>query len=505
MKNKISNLFMTIRNNLLDGFKSCNSNEKNYFLIVLLIHIFLLLCPLETVWEICFCFGIQMLILFGMWVYLFYERKRSFNSPSMYFALACLICWYGQVIIRGFNFIDSGLLDIDNFDPIKLKETCIFLSVGFFVMLIGILIFTKEDTVLNNHKDKSIIRNEKLHKSMTLVAISMVLFSFPFYFYDLITNTISALKYGYDSLYGNVDSSAILNIISNIKMFFWPGMIILVLSNKTNKRIIITALIVALISIILNLVCGTRSNAITISLVIIWIYLYEYGSLNLKKIILLVVVGLISLKIFSVVHDFRILENKSVSSFFDLFINSKENYIVKVFSEFGFNIFSLYHTMDLIPSTQGFAYGYTYFAAIMAIIPKFFMFGFSFTKYAALPDWLKTKLNMGYGPGFSIIAESYYNFGYFGIIVMFIIGIVIGTVFNNTKQGDRRIIKSIIIAILLFSNIFIARDTFLMVFRKAFYTILVPYLMVKLLYFFFEKKKDGKLVSFLDSIYNFII
>lgn len=464
-----------------------------FFICLMLIPLLFIQVKQITILETCQIFGLLSVIFLIYGLFVWYKKNETFNSPSIYFVIASYMCWFGQIVIRGLGFLKNTIIQIDLFDPIKFYNTVVFLMISFNFMFLGIIILSKKRNLNNKIKDYS-IKDENLKKSMTLVALVMILISFFTHYYNLICNMIQTLKYGYASLYENNITSPIYNIFDNIKMFFWPGMIILCMANKNNKKLIKSVFLLAVIDIILCTISGTRSDAIMILITFFWLLTSEFKTINLKQIIIIFILGLIGIKLFTLVFDLRIMQEKSLSKILNLIFHPKTNMFINVLNEFGFNVFSLYYTMQLVPTVDNFGYGYTYFASIMAIIPSFFMGGYSFSDKAALPDWLMKRLDMDYGPGYTIVAESFYNFGYLGFIMMFLIGCLIGAVFNNNQNDDRRIVKSTIIAILLYSNIFIVRDTFLMVFRKFFYLIALPFIIIFLLKYLFDKYSYNRFV-----------
>lgn len=467
-------------------------NKITYPIIsILLLGIFKNFCHFNSISSACTFFAIINILLFLYGLLIWYKEYKTFNSPCIYFVLACFLCWYGQIIVRGFNLLPNSLIEIDLFDVNSFINTGSFLTAGFNLLFSGIIIFYKNNK-LDIDYSKTQIENKNLKIALTFVSLLLIILGIYGHYSELIKNIIQVIKYGYASLYDNKQpTSGLINILTNFKMFFWPGCLMLMISNKNNNKIYKFILFIACLDVVLCMLSGARSDALSLILTLFWLTYSEFKHLNFKKLLMYCLFVLVGIKLFNVINDFRISDDKSIKLFLSLLVSTNSNAIVDFLSEFGFNIFSLHHTMLLIPSTKPYAYGYTYFASIMAVVPSLLMGGYSFSKKAALADWLKNTLNMNYGPGFSILAESYYNFGYFGIVCMFFIGGVIGTVMKNVNNGDKRIVKVIIITILFYSNIFIARDTFLMVFRKATYTIIFPLILA----FLIKKVLDSKTLS----------
>lgn len=86
-------------------------------------------------------------------------------------------------------------------------------------------------------------------------------------------------------------------------------------------------------------------------------------------------------------------------------------------------------TMNVIPADVNYKFGESYLAAIVSMIPANLDPSRTIAlmnRKATLDVWLKDHYGMSYGPGYSILAESYYNFGYAGVFVVFLWGVILG-------------------------------------------------------------------------------
>lgn len=285
---------------------------------------------------------------------------------------------------------------------------------------------------------------------------------------------------------------AVGNILSNLKMFFIPGLLMLLVANKQSKYKRTLIMILPLIAAILFLATGGRAEAIALGVALFWIYKTELKSINIKRFIILILVALLAIKIFNTIAVFRLLDDRSIGTFFELLFlggYSSASGFADILNEFGFNIFSLYHTMTMVPSLQNFSFGYTYTASLLAIVPSLFFGGYSFSDAAALHDWLQDKLSLDYGPGYSIVAESYYNFGWLGFIAVALLGYVFIKMTTNKKiDPSFKSLQNVFIATVLYASLFMARDISLLIFRKYFYMVLIPLLIVMLFYAFKRRK-----------------
>lgn len=428
--------------------------------------------------------GVITLLQFIIFLILFFLKHKTLNKPYLYFLFAAFICWFGQIIVVLFNMHIATQPIIYTFNPRDFFVSLQFASISFFVLsIIGLLFIKKVD--YGNYTKK--ISDPIFKTSLNIVGTGLALIGGFFYTSTQISNLRTSLNYGYSAIFNSGQSSdAVSNIVSNLGMFFIPGVIILFVANKQSKVIRTFLVSVLIASVLVSLSTGGRGGAIALILAMFYLYTSEVQKLSKIKIFFVGIFGFILVKILNAIAEYRTLADRSFDTFIGLVISGNSqggSTLGNILNEFGFNIFSLYHTIKLIPSHQDFAYGYTYLASFMAIIPSYFFGGFSFSSAAALPDWLKNVLGMDYGPGYSIVAESFYNFGWFGIIAMGILGFILLKMLSNNKTNtDLKSLQNGFIAIVLYANLFIARDTSLFVFRKYFYMILIPLFLIMIVY-----------------------
>ena len=90
-------------------------------------------------------------------------------------------------------------------------------------------------------------------------------------------------------------------------------------------------------------------------------------------------------------------------------------------------------------------------------------------------------MNLKYGPGFSIVAEAYINFGWFGILFMIIEGLIFGRILTSS---DRYSIKynpemlSINLTFLVVSTLSATRSSALVFVRSVLYNVVPVYLLI---------------------------
>ncbi|HHY99522.1 MAG TPA: O-antigen polysaccharide polymerase Wzy, partial [Tissierellia bacterium] len=188
------------------------------------------------------------------------------------------------------------------------------------------------------------------------------------------------------------------------------------------------------------------------------------------------------------------MTNRGAADFGKLFIesltNNENNLVISSLLELGGTVYAFILTRRAVPSMEGFHYGLSYLASILMVIPSQLMGGFSFAKYAALDIWLQNIHHMGYGPGFSLTAETYYNFGWVGgILFSFVIGYFFTKMFNlRSKNKNKNEVLRLLSLIFLYNSIIVARFPFHNTVRNILYIYLIPYFLIMLLYN--RKQKD---------------
>ena len=91
--------------------------------------------------------------------------------------------------------------------------------------------------------------------------------------------------------------------------------------------------------------------------------------------------------------------------------------------------------MNLVPSSYPFRYGMSYLVSLISWVPSFFFSGIHpVTKWGELSSWLQTALGMSYGPGYTMVAEAYLNYGEFGYIAMFVEGMIVASVIARVSR-----------------------------------------------------------------------
>ncbi|MGL5634256.1 MAG: O-antigen polysaccharide polymerase Wzy [Sarcina sp.] len=429
-----------------------------------------------------------------IFVYVIVENTildKKFVSALNLFLGISIIFWAGQAILYFCNNLFFAVnskyywMYLSYSESFKLKSQ-IYLSFFILFFYFGKMIFYAYKTRKNLNKKTKEVNYEVYRKSMVIVGLVLMLISAYGYYSSSIHMIILSHSQGYTAIYGDNSHSGVSNIINTIQSFFIPGLILFVSSYKGKFKSL--GVIFALVSILLPMASGARGG--TISAVVAFIYLFY--NLRLKKTnifatIIIVVLGLILITVVSFLSKYRVNPNITFAQYL-----SNYNPFWTFIGNMGFSQFPLVKTMELIPTSYSFRYGLSYLASFVAVIPSILMFGFSMTKEAALSQWLMHTLNMTYGPGYSLVAETYYNFGYFGILFTPILGIVFSKfTFSLNTKVDRILLTVPFVAIFLSIAIMSTRGSVYLLIRNIFYLIIIPKILIYILYK--SKLKKGEM------------
>jgi oligosaccharide repeat unit polymerase len=246
--------------------------------------------------------------------------------------------------------------------------------------------------------------------------------------------------------------------------------------------------------VVANLIIGSRGEAISL-FVIITIFYNDYKKrFEGVKVLRLVGLGLVVMILIPTIATFRSEENKTVGKFFSTMIENvsvgENNFIVKTISELGCTMYAFVLTEEVVPSVVQYKNGESYLASLLMIIPSQLMGGYSFAPKAALDIWLQDVHQLPYGPGFSLLAETYYNFGYIGgVLFAAMLGYIFSKIlsFSSTKKNTNELFR-LLSLIFLYNSMLAARFPFHSTPRNLVYMYIIPYIAINIIYKYLKRR-----------------
>lgn len=252
------------------------------------------------------------------------------------------------------------------------------------------------------------------------------------------------------------------------KQFYFPAAL-LVLCYSKNPKVRKYIYTMYIIECILAIFTGGRTESLVPLLVLI-VYYFQYrdntktswmSKLLLSFLLLIMIVLLVTvaqLRIGNTFNDF------SLKSIYESFVG-----------ELGFNFTTI---LFVIVGTQliGFKYGLTYLNDLVTLIPGAIDPTGIILKLQSLSGatWLQNTYGyqLGFGLGFSIIGEAYFNFGYYGVIAILILGFLVALFQSKSVHLCTNWEKYIQLALLL-GFITVTRRDFYQFLKQIEYSIFV--------------------------------
>jgi oligosaccharide repeat unit polymerase len=371
---------------------------------------------------------LEIYILIESIFWLKFKTSTYINAPSliliaMYFWHFPFVTFFYTIPIGIFSD-DGGILIYGESELIKAIYYCA-LCLNLYVY--GLFYSSKK---IRGHLQKEVypVSNtiKKFGIFITLLSISLVvIFQY--------TDNRYLNSTGYLDLYLNQTDSIISRIYYSMQ-FFIPFFLLMSFGEGRNKFDFLKVTALFLILVILSLFNGDRS--LLFSLIVAYVVGFDSFIKRLSPAILGAAIFVLMI-ISRVITETR---DKSIG-------------FISLLDFDGFNIFDFFHlfweagrvirnvswTMHFMDSDH-YRFGSTYLESILVVIP----FSKNFLQENLLTferpsEWLISRvetLGPGIGLGYSQVAESFLNFGFFGAVLFLVLGYFVGYFyFNFIKNG----------------------------------------------------------------------
>lgn len=367
-------------------------------------------------------------------IYIFYER--TIVSSFIIIFLAFILFQYGMPVLYALDPFYSSSYLTRNFNEELMKQAVLYSVICFQFFAMG--------GIAGDKAKREVSLNKRYLKegNIRFVSISLSVLTGAAAIPYAILNMIAALRYGYASSAANNMITAVGGGVTNAATaVFVPAMLLVMIYSKTKQAGKICAAVLAVFSIIYS-IGGFRSTGLTLMLVVVFYRFIDQGdhtsissAEKRKKAVYLVLILALAAILSICIAYFRGGQK------FDSF--SPFAAIRATIDEMGFSFTSICFTMKYIPQETPYQMGQSYISAIIALIPQHMdPTGLIAEILRNTPErWMAVhtrQLGYNFGLGYSVIAESFYNFGYLGIIAVFIQSYIIKRIVslrivNNTK------------------------------------------------------------------------
>ena len=332
-------------------------------------------------------------------------KKISFIS---FFVILTAIFHCGHVYILGFNI--SGELNL-NFSNYGSQHA----QIGAFrYYLYSQILITFGILICNEFsKNKSNSCNVDMRKSSKI----LILLGFIPRLYVDIIRLIRGLAMGYVGVY----SLYTPQIINTFAFFFDIGVIIALLQYKQSKKGKLL-FIGILFYKCLSMITGSRQENVGFLFIWLFIYFFLIRKVNIRSVLKFLCIFIVGLILIGTIGKTRGNGDFSLNTMMSFIDDTKiTNILGNFLGEFGSAFSSLVVPFQQSPSKVNFGFGKSYIVGLLSIIPLLV------SKFPALANQT-TYVSLYKGTTFfggSMLGESYYNFGWFGLIILFIVGYII--------------------------------------------------------------------------------
>lgn len=426
------------------------------------------------------------LLVFVWSIWSWYKLRRELLCPYIFFLMVAFVFMFGQSMLKTLRIPISGR-DLHQMYPLTIMlRANLFTVLSLLALHIGSLSFCRVKGRDNSDSSKSFIidSSSTTYKAISIVGYCLFFISVGPMLIDLYKKVILVNAFGYRILYEeSLMETGLSKWDSLFTQFFVPSLICLFLSSRKSKAQRSFASCGMVLYSLVYLYLGGRGKAIIVLVTLILMWHYTVNPIKALRALISALFGVLVLSILPVLRQLRNITGKTLEDYIDMFLLSigNENLIVQTLSEMGSSMFPLINVMLLVPDSYPFRFGTSYLYSFTTVIPNLGMWKIHpAVSKANLGIWLKDVLGLSYGPGFSFAAEAYINFGWFGIIVLFILGGFYGWFFSlvDKKQDNPAILVFVFTVFVLVTMI--TRNSFIGTVRAFLYVSLPLYIAIML-------------------------
>ena len=284
---------------------------------------------------------------------------------------------------------------------------------------------------------------------------------------------------GYLGLYDRPAYEVLPSAIRMLAAGLTPGVMFLAAGSQKRRLVLMGLWSIVIAYSGIMIVSGLRREGAPLLITFAWLYHTRIRRLPRTA---LLTAGAALLAVFSIVAITRHSESSWLTTIEDIRASGDalSNPIVAAVAEMGGTLETVTHTIDLFPSTRPFDYGIGYGYTLLTLMPNVGWDTHPAVAHGSYSDWLINTVNpvaalLGGGLGYSFIAESFANFGWYGVVPLLAL-----TGYLLVKMSDWATLTNdparyAAVASFMAFFLFFARAESAMVIRPLVYYSLLPY------------------------------
>lgn len=455
---------------------------------ILILHHFLiftlLLCALlyglkpadadKFIYPLC----IMVVGIFAWCFWSWFNVTRSLLDPYTLFLASTFLFIGSSALLHLFGIGFDDLLGV-HFPADLLATSLYFVAIGIAAFHYGALF------AVSNKKDSCNFKlglkiDEKLNKSINAVGWALIAISLVPFIFFMREQLMVVKESAYQGLFQREAATgygAWQNVISG---FLVPGIFFILIGGVNKRSNRIAATVIMSLYCTLYLYTGSRNKALLPLVVFLWLWGKYVARFKKITIVFIVVVILVAMFfIFPLVKAFRAIPGKRRTTL-EVYLESWQtikNPWIESFKEMGGTFRTVPYTISMIPSDRPYDYGASYLYSLFTIIPNFFWKVHPTIMRGTLSDWLINEVNpyiaaMGGGYGFSFIAETYANFGWYGFIVLLLFGLFLGYLARKVISEENPLLLVFVASFLSQAMFFVRGESALLVRSIVWYALL---------------------------------
>lgn len=445
----------------------------------------------STIYSLCVIFTANFVWSICSWYCL---TGKLFDFYQMFLAAASFFNG-GQFMLELLNLNNKGLLESKFNDELTL-QTLFVVTTSLAALHLGALLaragFQNSNPVIPREA------KEQLAGNLRLVGIGLLAIAIPgaiLVFREVLSVVMTGGYVGIFQQSAQMSFSVLPKVLS---AFVIPGAMFLLAGAEDSHKLKLLAAGTVLWFAGMQFIVGERHNGALALMCLAWMWHRRVNKLNP---VLLLGSGLILLGIvFPMVRAIRDSsgnERASSEQWIESFL-SVENPAVSAIHEMGGSVYTLAHTMTIVPSLRGYDYGASYGYALLTLVPNLF-WDLHPSIAAGIPgEWISWEIEpwaaaRGIGMGYSFIAEAYLNFGPLGAaLFLFCFGWVYArfVLWSDQVAYPARMAMA---ASAAFFFIFVARAEMAVIVRGLVWYAWIPYLMATQVLPLWQTWKSGRM------------
>ncbi len=276
--------------------------------------------------------------------------------------------------------------------------------------------------------DSSDWRSRKL---LMKAGISIAIIVFIPTMYVLIQRIILNIAMGYaeglnsTTLNGNIGADTFIVILSGMMI---PALLAMFIAKKRRAKWPVFFIIVY---ITLYMLSGSRMNAFCLVCGLLYAYFLLFSKMTKKKFVFIILLGITIAAFFSFVSHSRGSSDTNQEVLSQMI---EDNPIILILKEAGFTSCATGVVVEHCPNDKPYLYGKSYLSGLLYMLPNTIT-GNYYTKVSDVDTEFSDYISNGGGIGSSFIAEGYYNFGWFSLILFLLYGYFWGILCDRIERS----------------------------------------------------------------------